>query len=301
MPIHDIYSKRTKRAASSSDVFAYDPIPATLRHQILIILREFFSDLYGYEGMESEIRKILEREYGRELPEDEFSLTSSAFSKLVSEGSTDEVLDAIELSLKWIDHARTTKDREFLGAAEKASELLNELNFRFREAGLGFQFEQSQVFRIDSTLVHVEAVKPALLLLSDQRFAAAAAEFLSAFDHYRRGEFEASLIEACKSFESVLKVICDEKGWAYDSQRATAKNLINVVITNNLLPSWSQEHLMGLQKTLEAGVPTVRNKLAGHGDGSRFVPVEIHFVAYALHLTACNILLLAEAFKAASS
>ena len=46
---------------------------------------------------------------------------------------------------------------------------------------------------------------------------------------------------------------------------------------------------------MEAGVPTIRNKTSAHGQGTEKVSVPEHIVAYALHLTASNILLLARA------
>ncbi|WP_390834051.1 DUF7014 domain-containing protein, partial [Calothrix parietina] len=49
---------------------------------------------------------------------------------------------------------------------------------------------------------------------------------------------------------------------------------------------------------LESGIPTVRNKNAGHGQGSQSIAVPQHFAAYQLHLTASTILFLLEAEKA---
>ena len=48
----------------------------------------------------------------------------------------------------------------------------------------------------------------------------------------------------------------------------------------------------------ESGAPTVRNKEAGHGQGSEPVNVPEYLAAYVLHLTASNIVLLVEAYKA---
>ena len=56
-----------------------------------------------------------------------------------------------------------------------------------------------------------------------------------------------------------------------------------------------QSHFTGLRSTLESGVPTVRNKLSGHGQGAEEINVPDYIAAYALHLTASNILLLAKA------
>lgn len=55
------------------------------------------------------------------------------------------------------------------------------------------------------------------------------------------------------------------------------------------------EPLYRLADNPEAGVPTVRNKLGGHGQGAEQIEVPDYVAAYALHLTATNILLLVNA------
>ena len=56
-----------------------------------------------------------------------------------------------------------------------------------------------------------------------------------------------------------------------------------------------QSHFTALRSTLEAGVPTVRNRMSGHGQGTEEVMVPESVAAYALHLTASNVLLLTRA------
>ena len=46
---------------------------------------------------------------------------------------------------------------------------------------------------------------------------------------------------------------------------------------------------------LESSVPTGRNKLSGHGQGSTPTTVPDYLVAYMLHMTASTIVFLAEA------
>jgi hypothetical protein len=45
-------------------------------------------------------------------------------------------------------------------------------------------------------------------------------------------------------------------------------------------------------------VPTARNRLGGHGQGSEPVDVPEHVVAFVLHMTAATILFLAQASDA---
>ena len=65
---------------------------------------------------------------------------------------------------------------------------VNELNQRFREHGVGYQYESGKMIRVDSEFIHSEAVKPALTMLSGPIYEGANAEFRSAHEHYRGKE-----------------------------------------------------------------------------------------------------------------
>lgn len=45
------------------------------------------------------------------------------------------------------------------------------------------------------------------------------------------------------------------------------------------------------------GLPVVRNKTSGHGQGSTVTPISDEFVKYALNLAAINIVLLVGIYK----
>lgn len=79
---------------------------------------------------------------------------------------------------------------------------------------------------------------------------------------------------------------------------APAKRLIEAVLDNELVPRYMQSHFTGLRQTLEAGLPTARNKNSGHGQGLLTRPVPDYFAGYALHLAATNIVFLVEAHEA---
>lgn len=91
-----------------------------------------------------------------------------------------------------------------------------------------------------------------------------------------------------------MKAICDKRRWRYP-KNATAKALIAVCFENKLIPEFWQSQYSGLRTLLESGVPTGRNKLSGHGQGTAPVEVPGHIAAYMLHMTASAIVFLAEA------
>ena len=104
-------------------------------------------------------------------------------------------------------------------------------------------------------------------------------------------------MDCLKAFESAMKIICDLKGWTY-KPTDTAKSLIEVCLTNNLIPTFTQQQLTSLRTLLESGVPTVRNKQAGHGQGSELRQVPPHLARFALNLTGTAVVLLVESFNA---
>jgi hypothetical protein len=163
---------------------------------------------------------------------------------------------------------------------------------------LATQFEGGEIVRVDSQYLHAEVVKPAISLLNTAGFEGARqTSFSRPTSTTVRAEWEKLCRMALKAFESTMKAICDENGWSYPGN-ATAKPLIKIVLGNRLVPRYMETHLAGLRSTLEAGLPTVRNKNSGHGQGVFVKQVPDYFVGYALHLAATNIVFLVEAYEA---
>ena len=90
------------------------------------------------------------------------------------------------------------------------------------------------------------------------------------------------------------------RSWSYPAN-ATAQPLVKIVLDNGLVPSYMQKHHSGVRNTLEGGMPTVRNKLGGHGQDKDARKVADYFAGYALHLAATNIVFLVEAYNALDS
>ncbi len=117
-----------------------------------------------------------------------------------------------------------------------------------------------KVVRKDEKTLHAKAVKPCLEVLSDQRFSTPSAELLGAFDEYRQGKFGDAVTDAGSAFESVLKIICTEKGWPYDKERDTCSKLLEVCRQHGLFHPF--------YKPILEGVATIRNKVGdAHGKG----------------------------------
>jgi AbiJ N-terminal domain 4 len=311
--IHDLYSRRKSRIenANQPEVYQYEKLPIEFRRQVVLIWDDA-APPSKYPVLWSEIHNRLIRYRGEfSLPmkfrpcEQEYSESNECRNFLLQEDSIDGVIDLVELSFKFIDKdvRKDILDKELdLEALNMMNpdEAIEELNLRFFEHAIGFQYNNGQIIRVDSNLIHTEAVLPALRLLSNQSFTGAEDEFLKAHKYYRQQEYKPAIVEALKSFESTLKTICDKCGWIY-SPKDCSQDLIRIVFNNHLLPDYLRTQFSHLKGILGSGIPTVRNTTSAHGQGTHPTTVPKYLTAYVLHLTASNIVFLVEAYMAKQS
>lgn len=297
------------------DVYRYDVLPDPLKVQVVYILRagigvygsaDHFGRRQGRESFEAwqaivattrEERGIfrLHPNANGHDPQAEFTAYLMQAANTVA-----DFLDALEIALGQMatlqcpllknDYLRATSGLRFI------QEVVDDLNGRFQEHSVGYQITDAlQVMRVDSQFMHSETVVPAMRLLHDGDFSGANREFLQAHEFYRHKKYEQCILECAKAFESVMKTIADRRKWPYDKQRDTAAKLVDLMFNQGLFPASLQDEISGgLRKLLSSGLPPLRNKEAGHGAGSAPRSVPAHVAAYALHMTAANILLLAN-------
>ncbi len=314
MPVFDLFSYRKRLAEGARpDVFVYDTLPHPLRVQIVRIMQDaigqFHVDssysLIGLGAFQNNegwrfIHDMVAREHGVFQLADAIKIDARCANFLLNCDSVDRALDLVEFSFRYIDETVREfdkYDRLKRGIKVTASDAIAELNERFRRAGVGYQFEEGRIFRVDSELIHSEVVRPALRYLHQEGFEGPRDEFIRAHKHYRAGEMQDAITDANNAFESTLKAICDQKGWSY-SKGDRASDLLNIVRRNGLLPSYLDRSFDQLIATLKSGLPEVRNEEGAHGQGATPRETPNYVAAYALHLAAANILFLAEAHKA---
>lgn len=189
------------------------------------------------------------------------------------------------------------KNRQARGAVQDAEDALREINGRFEQHGVGYQFDNSHIIRIDSKLVHAEIVRPALQLLTAPIFAKANEEFLSSHRHYRAGAYKDCVTGANRAFESVLKAICDTEKWPYE-KGDRASELVTKVTNYGLFTHEFDKSFSSYVAMLKTGLPSVRNDAGGHGEGTAAAAVTAEIARFAFNLTASNILFLAESYNA---
>ena len=311
MPIYDTFKKRKKRAENVGQPVIYrdDILPEPFRVQVVQIWRRTIGHEVGWESagvlgsgiLWSEMNETLATEMGLlTLWEGERSHRACCEQFLLHHDDVDDVLSIIEISFQLVEGRVKETQRRVPNYTrwQPADDAIAELNHRFREHGIGYQYQGGQIITVNSQYLHSEVVEPAISLLHDANFNGALQEFMAAHEHYRKGDYKEAIANAGNAFESTMKTICDKHGWTYD--RATASALIEVLYSNALIPPEMKNHFTGLRSVLEGGVPPLRNQAGrgAHGQGSTPIAVPDYLAAYCLHLTAANIVFLVEAHNA---
>jgi hypothetical protein len=309
MAILDMFSKRQRAAAKAGkpDVFTYDELPQAFRVQIAHVLNDligqYHSSIYQPDWPPNQrwvrLHDSFAREKGRFRLTEDPEPQSQCMNYLLKCG-TEDALDFIEISFRMMENICGDHPDWYLqnmGMNVSALAAITELNQRFREHGLGYEFANGEIIRIDSQFIHAEAVRPVLALLKEKPFLKANEEFMTAHRHYRGGNYKGSVVAANRAFETTLKTICAQRGWKFGSGDR-ASELITVVRNNGLFPAYLSKGLDSYIAALKTGLPGVRNSAGGHGAEPNEPPVPEYIARYALHLAASNILLAVEAFKA---
>lgn len=309
MAIIDLFHKRQKRLRGEyPDVYQYEELPDKLKVQIVHMWKETMGEDYsgGQWNPSSDNRKYLETCYNilcKELGVFELNKDDTYLGNTVSylqniskyfltEKNIEKALSVVELMVRFI---KIFADQYPHGI--NISDTIEELNQRFREHGVGYQYENGQIIRTDSEFIHAEAVKPALQLLSNPIYKGAQEEFLKAHEHYRYGRYDSALTDCLKAFESTMKIILDKRDWEY-GKKDTSKRLVDCCLANELIPAFWTDHFNSLSNMLTSSIGTPRNKLSGHGKGNDEIEVPEHLIQYVLHMTASTIVFLIKAEEA---
>ena len=105
-------------------------------------------------------------------------------------------------------------------------------------------------------------------------------------EDYRKGDIPDCLTKCGSAFESVLKVICERKGWGC-KQTDAASTLIRIILPKTNLDTYFEGPLIL--------IATLRNKLSSaHGAGNAVKEPARHIAQYALNATASAIILIAQ-------
>jgi AbiJ N-terminal domain 4 len=305
--IFDSFSRRTPNATAKT----YENIPPTTRVRITRWCVELYggerpSNIIGRGDHNSEFwleiyRRLLYRTGKTTLTSTDRGTTPMEAANYLLNCSTAEFLDFLEdifnndiftnVSLwdnKIVDEMNTILRQDNLPYAVThfvVEEVVHTSGMFSGHRGTQVRSYPKVILK-ESEVLDQHAIGPALQLLSQPHFASANKEFLAALEDYRKGDMGDCLVKCGSSFESVLKIICDRKGWAYN-QNDTASTLVKTIIANTSLENYFEPMLII--------VATLRNRLSSaHGAGTTARQTPRHLAHYALNMTASAILMLTE-------
>lgn len=318
----NLFSKRTLKKQKPL-VLECDNFSPELKAQIIFILQDVFTlkverTLLSYgqsanddywEHILHKIERKLCEEYGRfslfGKPNIDFPYPHTynrIFAYLDNFATTNEILDFIELLFNFKNFTETyTVEQDnkvyYSWAIDNLSldQNIMKLNNRFKEHNIGYRFESNQIIKIDSEYSYSEITVPALHIISDLAYKNANDEFLEAHKHYKKGELEEALVDCRKAIESCLKIICQKRNWAFDKNKSTFKDLIDIVLKNGLIPIIHESGFGGLRAVLESGTILCNDKKAVHGKGTAKITIQDYEIEYVLNMTATTLLLLIKA------
>lgn len=299
--VTNLFFKRAKKERGElPDIYQYDELPEKLKIQIVHIWKGSIGEDYSniYDSSDNiEYYKNVYNILCKELGVFRLGVGGTYFEKIVDYFLKD---DDVEISLSIIELMMWCID-EYLESNyyRKADfqKVVDELNERFKENGIGYQYENKKIIRIDSQYLHTEVVKPALTLLGNPIYQGAQQEFLNAHEHYRHQRYQEAMIDCLKAYESILKIILKKRKWEY-KDTDTADALTGKIMQKGLIPDYWQQYFKSLKNTLTSGVPTARNKEAGHGQADEIRNIPDYLASYILHITASAIVFLIKAEEA---
>ncbi len=299
--IFDVFSRRNR----GPDPCGYG-ITSTTRNKILLFCHDVFSgklreyDTDCLEDFWGEIHSMLQYRHGRarlyEKPTPSRDADTAAF---LSTCKDDEFLDFVEYILKvrciWrfdsdavVDGVNKIFASENVGY-ELTHPVLEETtvpgDYMIRGPHTSIKtIAYPQIIRKDNEVIHTEVIKPALQLITDPKYKTANQEYLDALEDYRKADYGDCLTKCCSAFESVMKIICDKKGWNY-SQNDPAGTLVTAMMKNLKIDPFFQPTLMI--------IATLRNRLSSsHGAGTEPRAISQNLARYALNMTASAIVFL---------
>lgn len=185
--------------------------------------------------------------------------------QLVLSAGGHHVLDAIEVETSYLGDEKEA-------FRSKVNEILDSHECPWR-------ISDGEFFKLDADFMGARLAARAHDALAANHFAGAADEYAKARRDLAEGETKDAILHAGKSFESVLKVLTE-------NAHGNADRLIKEFVAKGFLDDLPEDMRVGFGEQVLKTLPTLRNKLAGHGQGAEIVTVDAAYGELAVQLAA---------------
>lgn len=139
-----------------------------------------------------------------------------------------------------------------------------EINQRLKLHKLEFMYHNGYFQKSSDPILESNIATPFWNIISDPKYKNVETDILEALDRYESGGRDSALY-AAKALESMMKIICDERGFTTGNEKGAANYLshLNSSKNNTLIINYEKEELLSLFR--------IRNA-QGHGPGSEPMP-----------------------------
>jgi hypothetical protein len=249
-----------------NETFSYKPDPSDrwLEHSHLL----------------AELEVDLKREYGDESlmgrgQDDEPEPCD--LEGFVQRGPAPQVLDVIELYSEMLGQ---------FGSPEKKHGFHTEINRIFAEEASPWRLSDGQFYQVDTEFMalHLETAEE---MLHATGFAGALSELREARNDLTAADYKGSIHNACKAYESAMKTVLG-------TESGSASTLIRKMKEEGYLDDLPGSVRSSVSEGVMMSLPTLRNKLGGHGQGEDVVSVPRHYAEFAVSLAASLLTLCVE-------
>ena len=271
-----IFSQRYHKALKEKKLLV--EIPDESRSKIIKCLeKNNHSSGINYDPNNQWISTIIEEtilEWLNEYGVDEISESNeiskgnyhSEFQFLITNYGAASIFDFIEIAMKHME-----RDNR-----ENCRIKINQI-FDIHECP--WRISDGEFFKLDANFMGERLSANAHDALAANTFTGAAQEFAKARQLLGANEVKDSILYAGKSFESVMKVMTG-------LNHANADKLIQAMLTQGYFDDLPDGFKSGFGEQVLKTLPTMRNKLSGHGQGSDIIEIPAAYGELSIQLAA---------------
>jgi hypothetical protein len=193
-----------------------------------------------------------------------------------------DLLQTIELFI------RIKKNETQQEPNERLRNTIDDINDLFKLDKIGYEIVNERIIRKDSEYLHEQVIKQTISLLHTNDFKGPLEEFQKALNHYKLKEYDDTIHKANNAFESTMKSVLTKLNINFN-QDGPADQLLDYLIKNRVIYSYT--------KPLFQGLPIIRNKQGGHGQGLDPKVVNQSYAELSLNLAGSFIVFLVNRYQ----
>lgn len=180
-----------------------------------------------------------------------------------------EVVEQFEEELSTFGEHGSSKDR--------ALQFQAEINDAMRDFECPWRLSDGRFFQIDAEFFQTEIIQKGEDILREKGFEGAHDEFREAREDLVDGKNKDAILKAFKSFESTLKTMLNQHS-------GDIMELLRLFREKGFMDDIPEAPGKAIGRAVLGSLATLRNELAGHGQGNAVLDVPRHYAVLAIHL-----------------